>query len=46
MRFSNIEKEKAKLFLFAYHILLCLEIPNDSIKNIKTNKGIGRVSTR
>lgn len=44
MRVLNIEKEKTSLFLYAYTtILLCPEIPNDSIKNIKTNKRIGRV---
>lgn len=43
MRVLNIEKEKAILFLFACTILLCPEIPNDSIKNIKTNKRIGGV---
>lgn len=37
MKILNIEKEKAVIFC-AYYIILCLEIPNDSIKNIKTNK--------
>ena len=44
MRISDIEKEKAKVFLFACNILLCLEIPNDPFKNIKTNKIIGIVT--